>query len=198
MPRKHLTDCDLHRAATGGVCPGLVWGRRLSAGRSDSCAARSPLQDWLDTWQPRGTPCSPISSRACKPHLMTPPASQGFGYWESMRGVWHHQDRRRRGPRELTGIVDLTRGKDHPTVRLNGPDPRQVRHRVQELAGRARKRLARASPNRDAGSPFRDSKNAIDSQLQEATPTNLQTPITPHHRRPRRVHPHPLVKSQRS
>ena len=24
--------------------------------------------------------------------------------------VWHHQDRRRRGPRELTGIVDLTRG----------------------------------------------------------------------------------------
>ena len=35
-----------------------------------------------------------------------------------MRGVWHHQDRRRRGPRELTGIVDLTRGKDHPTARL--------------------------------------------------------------------------------
>ena len=31
--------------------------------------------------------------------------------------VWHHQDRRR-GPRELTGIVDLTRGKDHPTARL--------------------------------------------------------------------------------
>ena len=32
--------------------------------------------------------------------------------------VWHHQDRRRRGPRELTGIVDLTRGKEHPTARL--------------------------------------------------------------------------------
>jgi len=32
--------------------------------------------------------------------------------------VWHHQDRRHRGPRELTGIVDLTRGKDHPTARL--------------------------------------------------------------------------------
>ena len=27
-----------------------------------------------------------------------------------MRGVWHHQDRRRRGPRELTGIVDHSRG----------------------------------------------------------------------------------------
>ena len=25
---------------------------------------------------------------------------------------------RRRGPRELTGIVDLTRGEDHPTARL--------------------------------------------------------------------------------
>ena len=49
---------------------------------------------------------------------MTPTASQGYGYWGSMRGVWRHQDRRRRGPRELTGIVDLTRGEDHPTARL--------------------------------------------------------------------------------
>ena len=32
--------------------------------------------------------------------------------------VRHHQDRRRRGPRELTGIVDLTRGEEHPTARL--------------------------------------------------------------------------------
>ena len=47
---------------------------------------------------------------------MTPPVSQGFGYSESIRGVWHHQDRRRRGPRELTGIVDLTHGKAHPTA----------------------------------------------------------------------------------
>ena len=30
--------------------------------------------------------------------------------------VWHHQDRRRRGPSELTSIVDLTRGEDHPTA----------------------------------------------------------------------------------
>ena len=44
--------------------------------------------------------------------------------------VWHHQDRRRRGPRELTGIVDLTRGEDHPTARLSGPGPRQVWHRA--------------------------------------------------------------------
>ena len=66
---------------------------------------------------------------------MTPPGSQGCGYWGSMRGVWHRQDRRRRGPREFTGIVDLTRGKEHPTARLSGPDPRKIWHRVQELAG---------------------------------------------------------------
>ena len=37
--------------------------------------------------------------------------------------VWHHQDRRRRGPREFTGIVDLTRGEDQPTARLLGLVP---------------------------------------------------------------------------
>ena len=48
-----------------------------------------------------------------------------------MRGVWHHQDRRRRGPRELTGIVDHSReGSSHgPHV---GPGAGQVWHRAQE------------------------------------------------------------------
>ena len=43
--------------------------------------------------------------------------------------VWHHQDRRRRGPRELTGIVDHSRGgaSHGPLVR---PGPRQVWHRA--------------------------------------------------------------------
>ena len=116
----------MHRAAhsssqvLGGGPPGLItphcetlWcslcGR--SAGRSDSCASREPpLQDWLYNWQLRGIPCGPISSRVCKPHLMTLPVLRGFGCWGLMRGVWHHQDRRRRGPRELTGIVDHARG----------------------------------------------------------------------------------------
>ena len=75
--------------------------------------------------------------------------------------VWHHQDRRRRGPHELTGIVDLTRGKEHSTARLSGPGAGQVWHRVQELVGRARKRLAYGGANRDARSPSRDSKNAV-------------------------------------
>ena len=66
--------------------------------------------------------------------------------------VWHHQDQRLRGPRELTCIVDLTRGAEYPTARLSGPGPRNVSHRVQELAGRARRRLPCRGANRDAGS----------------------------------------------
>ena len=62
--------------------------------------------------------------------------------------VWHHQDRRRRGPRELTGIADHSReGPSHGP--LIGPGPRKVWHRVQELAGQARKRLPRGSANRE-------------------------------------------------
>ena len=41
---------------------------------------------------------------------MTLPVLRWFGCWGLMRGVWHHQGRRRQGPRELTGIVDHSRG----------------------------------------------------------------------------------------
>ena len=65
--------------------------------------------------------------------------------------VWHHQDRRRRGPREFTGIVDHSRGgSSHGKV--VGPGPRKVWHCVQELVGRARRRLPCRGANRDAGS----------------------------------------------
>ena len=83
MPRTRLPDGDIPGAQREGVCsPGRVWVCGRFAGRSDSCASREPPSlAWLDNWQPRGTPCGPTSSRACKPHLMTPPASQGFGCW---------------------------------------------------------------------------------------------------------------------
>ena len=56
----------------------------------------------------------PYQAASPKPHLRAPPVSQGFGCWGLMRGVWHHQDRRHRGPRELTGIVDHSReGSSH-------------------------------------------------------------------------------------
>ena len=65
--------------------------------------------------------------------------------------VWHHQDRRRRGPRELTGIVDHSRGgSSHGKV--VGPGPRKVWHCVQELARRARRTVSLRYPDRDTGS----------------------------------------------
>ena len=82
--------------------------------------------------------------------------------------VWHHQDRRHRGPRELTGIVDLTRGKDHPTARL-----------LDLVPGRSgtvyKNWLAERGKDFRAGvrivmlDAFREYKNAIDDQLQDAT-----------------------------
>ena len=125
------------------MLPGRVWVCGRSAGRSDSCASREPpLQDWLDNWQPRGTPCGPISSLACKPHLMMPARVAGVRVPLRPTPPWPTSS-----PASRT-----TRGKDHPWARLSGPGTGQVWHRVQELAGRARKRLPRRSANRDARS----------------------------------------------
>ena len=49
---------------------------------------------------------------------MTPPASQGFGCWGLTSTYGITRTDADEGPRELTGIVDLTRGEDHPTARL--------------------------------------------------------------------------------
>ena len=82
--------CHSWSAARRCAHPGHIWVCGRSAGRSDSCASREPLSlVWLDNWQLRGIPCDPVSNRVCKPHLMTPPASQGFGCWglKSMCGI---------------------------------------------------------------------------------------------------------------
>ena len=82
--------------------------------------------------------------------------------------VWHHQDRRRRGPRELTGIVDLTRGEDHPTARLLDlvPGRSGTAHEnwLEERGEQFRSGIQIATLD-----PFQGYKNAIDDQLQDAT-----------------------------
>ena len=93
--------------------------------------------------------------------------------------VWHHQDRCRWGSCELTGIVDLTCGKDHPTARLSGPGPGKVWHRVQELAGRARKRLPCGGANRDARSPSRDIRTPLTTSSK--TQPACAAPVTSSH-----------------
>ena len=100
------------------VLPGRVWVCGRSAGRSDSCASRElPSLAWLGNWQPRGIPCGPISSRVCKPHLMTPPVSQGCGYWGlmSMCGITRTDAA---GAHVSSPASWTTRGEDHPTARL--------------------------------------------------------------------------------
>ena len=153
---------------SGCALPGRFWVCGRSAGRSGSCASRErPLQDWLDNWQLRGIPCGPISSRACKPPL-NPTRFAGVQVLGVDEHVWHHQDRRRRGPRELTGIVDHSReGSSHgkvewtwsreglaPCTRTGWPS--------------AEKTFARECESRH-WIFSRDSKNAIGDQLQDAT-----------------------------
>ena len=72
-------------------------------------------------------------------------------------------------PRELTGILDLTRGEHHPTGRLIGPDPRKVWHRVQDLARRVQRRLPRGGANRDARILPRTARTPTLGLLQDAT-----------------------------
>ena len=85
-----------------------------------------------------------------------------------MRGVWHHQDRRRRGPRELTGIVDLTRGEDHPTARLLDLVPGRS-GTVHENWLAERGEQFRSGIQIATVDLFQGYKNAIDDQLQDAT-----------------------------
>ena len=99
MPRTHLPDGDIPGTRRAGVRTPGASGRPGDPLGDPTVALRgSHHRSWPDNWQPRGTPCGPTSSRACKPHLMTPPASQACRCWGLTRGVWHHQDRRRRGP----------------------------------------------------------------------------------------------------
>ena len=72
------------------------------------------------------------------------------------------------GPRELTGIVDLTRGKDHPTARLldlvPGRSGTVYKNWLEERGEDFRSGIQIATLD-----PFQGYKNAIDDQLQDAT-----------------------------
>ena len=198
---------------SGCAPPGRVWAPERSAGRSDSSTSREPpLPDWLDNWQPRGTPCGPISSRACKPHLMTPPASLASGYPESMRGVWHHHDRRRRGPRELTGIVDHSRGGSHQATPAHGR--RLAARLVESLPTCPIPEIARLGRTlrrwKDAFLAYFDTAGASNGPTEainghyrtrqthrQRLPQHHQLPApnAPHRRRPGFLHPHSTLKS---
>lgn len=81
--------------------------------------------------------------------------------------IWHHRDPRRRGPKEITGMVDLTRGP-HPTARLldlvPGRSGRVYRDWLDERGEGFRDGIEIATLD-----PFQGYKNAIDDQLEDAT-----------------------------
>ena len=140
--------------------PGRVWVCGRSVGRSDSCASREPpLPDWLDNWQPRGTPCGPLSSRACTAASEPRPPLQACGYPESMRGVWHHQARRRQGPRAHRHRGHSREGPSHG--RLEWTWSREGLAPCTRTGAERGKDLRAGCANRDARSPSRDSKNTI-------------------------------------
>lgn len=82
--------------------------------------------------------------------------------------IWHHVDPRRRGPKELTGMVDLTRDK-------HGKTRARLLDLVPGRSGKAYKDWlhARGAAFRDAVQvaaldPFAGYKSAIDDQLEDA------------------------------
>ena len=62
------------------------------------------------TWNTVWSPIKPCLHAASEPR----PPLQACGYPGPMRGVWHHHDRRRRGPRELTSIAGPLAGRIIP------------------------------------------------------------------------------------
>ena len=70
----------------------------------------------------RGIPCGPISSRVCEPHLMTLPVFAGVRVLGVDERCVASAGPTSTGPRELTGIVDYSRGgSSHGKVVGPGP-----------------------------------------------------------------------------
>ena len=83
--------------------------------------------------------------------------------------IWHHVSTRQRGPKELTGMVDLTRDKDgHVHARLLDLVPGRS-GTVYTAWLKARGAPFRNRVEVATLDPFRGYKNAIDDQLADAT-----------------------------
>ncbi len=86
-----------------------------------------------------------------------------------MSTCWHHVSPRQRGPKELTGMVDLTRDKDgHVHARLLDLVPGRSGS-VYKTWLDARGKAFKARVEVATLDPFRGYKNAIDDKLADAT-----------------------------
>ncbi len=117
------------------------------------------------TWRTVWTSIAPILARAAADEARFAGVTT-LGVDEHL---WHHVDTRKRGPKELTGMVDLTRDKDG-----------RVHARLLDLVpGRSgtvyktwldqRGKTFKANVEVATLDPFRGYKNAIDDKLADAT-----------------------------
>ncbi|MFC5318251.1 ISL3 family transposase [Brachybacterium alimentarium] len=115
------------------------------------------------TWNTLWSQVQPVLTRAAE----DPSRFEGVQVLGVDEHIWHHRDPRRRGPKALTGMVDLTRGT-HPTARLldlvPGRSGTVYRDWLDERGERFREGIEIATLD-----PFQGYKNAIDDQLEDAT-----------------------------
>ena len=83
-----------------------------------------------------------------------------------MRGVWHHQDRRRRGPRAHRHRGHSREGSSHGPLEWTWC--REGLAPCTRTGWPSTDKTCAPGANRDARSPSRNSTNAIDDQLQDA------------------------------
>src|SRR5699024_10852815 len=114
------------------------------------------------TWNPLWSQIQPVLARASQ----DPARFEDVQVLGVDEHIWHHCDPRRRGPKELTGMVDLTR-RSHPTARLldlvSGRSGTVYRVWLDERGEEFRDGIEIATLD-----PFQGYKNAIDDQLEDA------------------------------
>ncbi|MCI9887723.1 ISL3 family transposase [Micrococcales bacterium 31B] len=115
------------------------------------------------TWNTLWSQIEPVLARAAH----DPSRFEGVHVLGVDEHIWHHRDPRKRGPKELTGMVDLTRSP-HPTARLlelvPGRSEKAYRDWLQTRGEDFRKGVQVATLD-----PFQGYKNAIDDQVEDAT-----------------------------
>ncbi|WP_259880096.1 transposase family protein [Brachybacterium muris] len=81
--------------------------------RYEAATIRGPARQLGTTWNTVWSQVQPVLAQAAK----DPSRFEGVQVLGVDEHIWHHRDPRRRGPKEHTGMVDLTR-RPHPTARL--------------------------------------------------------------------------------
>jgi transposase len=151
------------------VCPprGLLTMRALRWAigqlRREGATIQGLARQLGTTWNTLWSQVQPVLARAAE----DPTRFEGVQVLGVDEHVWHHRDPRLRGPKELTGMVDLTRSS-HPVARLldlvPGRSGKSYRDWLDERGEKFRKRVEIATLD-----PFQGYKNAIDDQLEDAT-----------------------------